>query len=106
MPENEDITMHLAEICDIRTAMHSLVRLKSGELAYSSRRFDRVKKDKLHIEDMAQLTGSLTEHKYRGSMEKIGKVILKYSDYPGNDVLRLFELTLFSFLIRKFRYAS
>ncbi len=47
---------------------------------------------------MAQLTGSLTEYKYRGSMEKISKIILSYSDYPGNDINRLFELILFSFL--------
>ena len=98
MPQIEDLTMHLAELCKIETALHSLIRLKSGELGYISRRFDRLKKEKLHVEDMAQLTGSLTENKYRGSMEKIGKTILIYSDYPGNDVMRLFELTLFSFL--------
>ncbi len=98
MPEIEDLTMHLAEMCKIKTAMHSLIKLKSGELAYISRRFDRLEKEKLHVEDMAQLTGSLTEYKYRGSMEKISKIILKYSDYPGNDLIRLFELTLFSYL--------
>jgi serine/threonine-protein kinase HipA len=72
--------------------------LKSGELAYLSKRFDRIKKNKLHVEDMAQLTETLAENKYRGSMEKIGKIILKFSDYPGIDVIRFFELTLFSFL--------
>ncbi len=98
MPEIEDLTMHLAEACKIQTALHSLIKLKSGELAYISKRFDRLKNTKLHVEDMAQLTGSLTEHKYRGSMELIGKTILKFSDYPGNDLIRLFETTLFSFL--------
>ncbi|MHB1687249.1 MAG: HipA domain-containing protein [Ignavibacteriaceae bacterium] len=98
MPEIEDLTMHLAKLVNIKIAEHSLIRLKSGELAYISRRFDRTKNGKLHLEDMAQLTGTLTEHKYRGSMEKIGKVILSYSHFPGNDAIRLFELTLFSFL--------
>ena len=98
MPEIEDLTMHLAELLRINTALHSLIKLKSGELAYISKRFDRIKKDKLHLEDMAQLTGTLTEHKYRSSMEKIGKTMLKYSNFPGNDAIRLFEITLFSYI--------
>ena len=98
MPEIEDLTMHLSEILNINTAEHSLVKLKSGELAYISKRFDRTKSGKLHTEDMAQLTGTLTENKYRSSMERIGKVILRYSSYPGIDAIRLFELTLFSFI--------
>lgn len=98
MPEIEDLTMHLAKLVGIKTAEHSLIRLKSGELAYISKRFDRQKSTKLHLEDMAQITEVLTERKYSGSMEKVGKAILKYSDYAGNDAIRFFELTLFCFL--------
>jgi serine/threonine-protein kinase HipA len=98
MPEVEDLTMHLSELLGIKTAEHSLIRLKSGELAYISKRFDRLKSSKLHLEDMAQITEILTERKYSGSMEKVGKAILKYSDYSGNDALRFFELTLFCFI--------
>lgn len=98
MPEVEDLTMHLSELVGIKTAEHSLIRLKSGELAYISKRFDRLKSTKLHLEDMAQITEMLTERKYSGSMEKVGKAILKYSDYSGNDALRFFELTLFCFI--------
>ena len=98
MPENEDLTMHLAEELKIKTAEHSLIRLISGELGYISKRFDRTKNEKLHQEDMAQLIGNLTERKYSGSMEKIGKIILKHSTFSGNDALRLFELTLFCFI--------
>jgi len=98
MPEIEDVTMHLAELLKIKTATHSLIRLKSGELGYLSKRYDRLKNKKLHVEDMAQLTGNLTERKYSGSMEKISKIISKYSDYSGNDLLKLFELTLFCYL--------
>lgn len=98
MPELEDLTMHLSELLNIKTSEHSLAKLKSGEIAYISKRFDRTKNRKLHVEDMAQLTETLTENKYRSSMEKVGKTILKYSSYPGIDVLRLFEITLFSFI--------
>jgi len=89
MPALEDLTMHLAELLKIKTAEHCLIKLKSGELAYLSKRFDRTKNRKLHVEDMAHLTGTLTENKYRGSMEKVGRAVLKYSSYPGIDWLTL-----------------
>ncbi|MEN2436159.1 HipA domain-containing protein [Weeksellaceae bacterium A-14] len=41
LPENEDVTMHLAELVKIKTAKHTLIRLHSGELAYLTKRFDR-----------------------------------------------------------------
>lgn len=98
MPEIEDLTMKLAEAAGIKTAMHSLIHMKTGELAYISKRFDRTKKGKLHQEDFAQLLEVLTERKYSGSIEQIGKGILKYSSFPGNDLINLFEVVLFSFL--------
>jgi serine/threonine-protein kinase HipA len=98
MVELEDLSMHLASICNIKTAIHSLIRLKSGELAYICKRFDRKGKKKLHVEDMCQLTENLTEAKYNGSMEKVGKTVLKYCTNTGFDVLRLFELVLFSYI--------
>lgn len=99
MPEIEDLTMHLAKLLKIKVADHALIRLKSGETAYLTKRFDRVNKEKLALEDMAQLTGTLTENKYRGSLEKVGKVIKQYSSNPGVDLISFYELTLFSFII-------
>ena len=100
LPEIEDLTMHLAEIEGIKTVPHSLIRFKSGELAYISRRIDRMGKSgkKIHMEDMCQLTERLTEDKYRGSMEQVGKTILKYSSNPGLDAVNYFELVVFSYL--------
>jgi len=98
LPEVEDLTMHLATIAKIDVVPHSLIRLASGELAYITRRIDRGKKTKLHMEDMCQLTERLTEHKYHGSYEQIGKIILKYSANPGLDLVNFCELVVFSFL--------
>lgn len=98
LPENEDLTMKLASICGIRTAEHTLIRLQSGELAYLTKRFDRTKNSKIHVEDLCQLTETLTEHKYRSSMEKVGKAIRKFSTNSGFDALTFFELTIFCFL--------
>jgi serine/threonine-protein kinase HipA len=98
LPEVEDLTMHLATLAKIKVVPHSLIRLQSGKLAYITKRIDRNKKEKLHMEDMCQLTERLTENKYHGSYEQIAKAILKYSTNPGLDVVNFFEQVLFSFL--------
>jgi len=98
LPEVEDLTMHLAELSGIATVPHSLIKLQKGSLAYITKRIDRAKKTKLHMEDMCQLTERLTEDKYKGSYEQIAKAILKYSENPGLDLINFFEQVIFSFL--------
>lgn len=98
LPEIEDLTMHLAELSKLKTVEHSLIRLKSGELAYITKRIDRKKGGKLHMEDMCQITERITEHKYKGSYEQIAKAIKKHTANPGLNVTDFFELVLFSFL--------
>lgn len=98
LPELEDCTMHLASLAGLSTVPHSLIRMQSGNLAYITKRIDRKKERKLHMEDMCQLTERLTEYKYRGSYEQIGKTILKYSANPVLDLINFFEQVLFSYL--------
>jgi serine/threonine-protein kinase HipA len=98
LPENEDLTMHLATLFGLTTAEHSMIRLESGELAYITRRFDRAGEQKLPMEDMCQLTETLTSDKYRSSMEKIGKCIWSFASRPGLAAISFFELVLFSYL--------
>ena len=98
LPEVEDVTMHLASIAGIQTVPHSLIRLKSGNLAYITKRIDRVKNSKLHMEDMCQLTERMTEDKYKGSYEQIAKAIYKYSANPGLDIINFYEQVVCSFL--------
>ncbi|MEX2115287.1 MAG: HipA domain-containing protein [Bacteroidota bacterium] len=98
LPELEDVTLHLAELFKIRTVPHSLIRLRSGELAYITRRVDRVDREKFHMEDFCQLDEKLTEHKYNGSMERAGKIIKRFSENRGFDLLEFFHVALFSFL--------
>jgi serine/threonine-protein kinase HipA len=98
LPELEDLTMHLAEISGLEVVPHSLIRLSSGNLSYITKRIDRRNDIKIHMEDMCQLTERLTEQKYNGSHEQIGKAITKYSVNPGLDITNFFEQVLFSFL--------
>lgn len=98
LPEVEDLTMHLGAIAKIKTVPHSLIRLQSGSLAYITKRIDRIREQKLLMEDMCQLTERMTENKYHGSYEQIAKVILKHSTNPGLDLVNFFEQVIFSFL--------
>ena len=99
MPEIEHLTMYLATLFNIETVPHGLILLRSGEIAFITHRIDRMPDgEKLHMEDMCQLSERLTEDKYRGSMEQIGKIIKKYSSNPLFDCIRFFDVALFSFL--------
>ena len=99
LPENEDLTMKLADAAKIKTVPHSLIRFADGELAYITKRIDRTKNgEKLPMEDFCQLTERLTEHKYRGSHEQIAKAILKFSTAPKLDLVNFWEIVLFCFL--------
>lgn len=95
--ENEYLTMQMAEFCGIEVVPFSLIRLKSGELSYITKRMDRTKDGKkLHQLDMFQITEAVD--KYRSSMEKVGKAVAQYSANTLMDLLRLFEVTVFSFI--------
>ncbi|HRP89676.1 MAG TPA: HipA domain-containing protein [Edaphocola sp.] len=96
MPENEHLTMKMAEICVISTVPSSLIRLKSGELSYITKRMDRAENStKIHMLDMFQVLEAFD--KYRGSIEKIRKAIEEYSSNTLLDLLRFYEVVIFSY---------
>ena len=99
LPENEDLTMHLAEVIKIRIVPHSLIRLADGKLGYITKRIDRTKNgEKIDMEDMCQLTLHPTEYKYKGSHEQIAKVIKQHCDMPKLDLTNYIQVLLFCFV--------
>ena len=91
--------MHLAELAKVNVVPHSLIRFADGELAYITKRIDRTAKgEKLPMEDMCRLSERLTEYKYKGSYEKIAKIIMQYSSVPKLDVINFWEQVVFSWL--------
>jgi serine/threonine-protein kinase HipA len=97
MPENEHLTMRIAEAFGINTAKSSLIRLQSGELSYITKRMDRTATgEKIHMLDMFQITEA--SDKYKSSMEKIGKALNEFSDNTLLDKLYFLELGVFCFL--------
>ena len=97
LPELESVTMHMAAVCGLDVVPHSLVYLQDKTLCYITKRVDRTRKTKLHMEDMCQLSERQTEDKYKGSHEQVAKLILKYSGNPLLDVSNFYEQVLFSF---------
>lgn len=99
LPENEDLTMHMAEAARIKVVPHSLIRLADGSLGYITRRIDRAKKgEKIDMEDMCQLTLHPTEYKYKSSYEQIAKAITTHSTTPKLDLVNYMQVLLFSFI--------
>lgn len=97
MPENEHVTMRIAQAYGIRTVNSSLIRLQSGELSYITKRIDRKDNgEKIHMLDMFQILEAFD--KYKGSAEKIGNAIGKFSVNTLLDKLYYFELSVFCFL--------
>ncbi len=97
MPQNEHVTMRIAEAFGIKVVPSTLIRLQSGELSYLTKRIDRTPTgEKIHMLDMFQITEGYD--KYKSSHEKIGKALDAYSDQTLLDKVSFFELTIFSFL--------
>jgi serine/threonine-protein kinase HipA len=99
LPENEDLTMRLAEITGLEIPLHGLIYSKDQKLTYFIKRFDRYGKSKKYsVEDFAQLSGKTRDTKYDFTMEKIAGVIERYCTFPVIEKINLFKLTLFNFL--------
>ncbi len=99
LPENEDLTMHLASYI-IEVPLHGLLYCSDGKFTYFVKRFDRVAYgNKVPLEDFAQLSGSNRDTKYEFSMERIIPIIEKYCTFPVIEKAKLFKRVLFNYLI-------
>lgn len=98
MPENEHLSMKLAELLKIEVVPSNMIRLASGELCYLTKRIDRKDDNtKIHMIDFLQILE--LDDKYLGTMENLGKTIGELSVNTLMDKLRFFELSLFNFII-------
>jgi len=99
VPQNEDLTMRLAKIAGIEVPFHGMVYNVDGSLSYFIKRFDRLKNEKVAVEDFSQLLQCSRDTKYESSMEKVASVIEKHCTFPVIEKIKLFRLVLFNFLI-------
>jgi serine/threonine-protein kinase HipA len=99
LPANEDLTMRTANAAGIEVPLHGMIYSKDGSLTYFIKRFDRFGRNgKIQVEDFAQLQGKTRDTKYQSSMEQVAATISSYCSFPAVENVKLFRLTLFSFL--------
>lgn len=100
LPENEDLSMKLANVVGIKVPFHGLIYNIDGSLSYLIKRFDRIsRKKKLAVEDFSQLSDRSRDTKYESSMEKVGGIIEQFCTFPAIEKAKLFRRVLFNFLI-------
>ncbi|MBC7531116.1 MAG: HipA domain-containing protein [Oligoflexus sp.] len=100
LPENEDLTMHLAALVGIEVPAHGLVKARDGSLVYFIKRFDRSgQKDRIATEDFGQVLGLSRETKYESSLEKLVTVLDQHCTFPALERKKLFERTVFNYLV-------
>jgi serine/threonine-protein kinase HipA len=98
MPENEHLSMKLAELYQINIVPVNMIRLASGELCFITKRIDRNSDgSKNHMIDFLQILELVD--KYKGTMESLGKTIGELSENTLLDKLRFFESTVFNYII-------
>ena len=97
VPQNEHLTMRLAELVGIEVPLFGLVELKDGAIAYLIKRFDRLDDGmKLPVEDFCQLAEMPMRDKYQGSGELCVRILRKYASEPLIEIRKLFKVLLFS----------
>jgi serine/threonine-protein kinase HipA len=100
LPENEAVTMSLAETIGIDVPVHGLVYSKDDSMTYFIRRFDRIgRKGKVAVEDFSQLSQQSRDTKYDSSMEKVAAVLQQYCSFHKIEAIKLFKLVVFNFLV-------
>ena len=99
MPQNEDLTMRLADEIGLEVPFHGLIWSKDNSLTYFIKRFDRQgQSEKIPVEDFAQLAGLSRDTKYDSSLEKVVGLIDRFCTFPAIEKLVLFKLVLFGYL--------
>lgn len=100
LPQNEDLTMRLAATIGLEVPLHGLIYCADGSFTYFIQRFDRSgRNDKLSLEDFAQLSEETRDTKYDSSMERVADVVNRFCTFPAIEKVKLFKLTLFSYLV-------
>ncbi len=99
VPENEALTMTLAEKSGIEVPMHGLVEAVDGSRVFFIRRFDRAgRNQRLPQEDGAQLLGRTRDTKYDSTLEQVVRMIDDLCTFPVIEKRKLVRRIWLAFL--------
>jgi serine/threonine-protein kinase HipA len=104
-PANEHLTMNIAgQVYKINTAANAVIYFSDGEVAYITKRFDRLPDgSKLLQEDFAQISQRTEEthgknYKYDFSYEEIAALIKKYVNAYAVEIESYLRIVIFNYL--------
>ncbi len=99
LPENEHLCLLMAKMFGMEIVDCGLIPIDQDNIGFIAKRFDRgSKREKYHVEDLCQLFEKEPYKKYSGSIEQVGKLVKKHCDMPGENLFRLFQLVIFSYV--------
>jgi serine/threonine-protein kinase HipA len=104
IPANEHLTMQIAgQVFGIQTAISACIYFADGELAYLTRRFDRLDGVKIAQEDFCQLSNRSEEtagknYKYDASYEEMARLLKQFCGAYAVEVEKLFLRILFNYI--------
>ena len=97
--ENEHCGMLTGKLLGINTAVCGLVSFCDGELAYITKRFDRMGNARIHQEDMVQGFGLRTDEKYAFSYEETGKLLNQMMNGKMAVIMEFFRRVIHAYII-------
>ena len=99
-PANEHLTMQMArQIFGIEVAENALIKFSNGDLTYLTKRFDRQRKQRLLMEDFAQILGVTDENdSYYKYNTKSYEDIWDIPNITAIERLRYFQQIVFNFM--------
>lgn len=96
-PENEHVTMRIAEAFGLVVPRCALLRPRDGSFATIVERFDRPPTGgKLRLEDFCQLAGKSPKQNYDGSAELCVRLTRRFASEPGVAIAALYRTLLFA----------
>ncbi len=98
MPEIEDLSMHLRKPSVSKRPNTDFFPWRRG-LSHTSQNVRPKRLKENSGGRYVSAFGYSPNKKYRSSAERVGKLIQRYSSVPGDEILRFFEVILFSYVI-------
>ncbi|MBL6991568.1 MAG: type II toxin-antitoxin system HipA family toxin [Bacteriovoracaceae bacterium] len=99
LPENEHVTMAIAKEIGFDVPPFVLCYIENLGAVFAIKRFDIVNKDRLRLEDAAQILQIPSVNKYDSSNEKVATVISKYALATKVDLYDFWRRLIFSYLV-------
>jgi len=114
---NEQLCLRAASLLGIETADSFIINRgkgTDGDVLFATRRYDRILSDeqqidglpkplRLHQEDFAQALGIPAQRKYEQNgdnyLRRVCDVIRAHSMYPLEDMLKIWDITVFNYLV-------